>query len=82
LQLGLPLRLYVVFGDDDEVHVAVDVGVADGERSLEVRPAEVVAKYRLDPGHQLGQEFVEVVERCRVPAPACPPRQRTTWCRS
>ena len=55
LKFGLLLRRHVVLGDDDEVHVAVDVGVADGERSLEVSAAEAVAENLLGPGHKLDQ---------------------------
>ncbi len=55
LKFGLLLRCHLVLGDDDEVHVAVRVGVADGERSLEVRATEAVAKYALGSDHKLDE---------------------------
>jgi hypothetical protein len=55
LKLGSLLRGHLVLRDHDEVHVAVGVGVADGERALEIRAAEAVAENLLDPGHELAQ---------------------------
>jgi hypothetical protein len=68
LKLGSLCRRHVVLGDDDEVHVAVGVGIADGERSLEIRAAETVAESFPYPGHELGQHLVQVAEGRRAQA--------------
>ena len=55
MKCSLLLWRYLVLGDDDEVHVAVGVGVAAGERSLEIRAAEGVAENILRAGNELDQ---------------------------
>ena len=55
LKFGLLLRRHVLVGDDDEVHVAIGVGVADGERALQVSAAEAVAENLRGPDHKLDQ---------------------------
>jgi hypothetical protein len=58
--------------DDDEVHVAVLVGVADCERSLQVRATEVVSERGSYVRHELGEQPVELrVRRPRHPPIAC-----------
>ena len=51
--------------DDHEVDVAVLVGVADGERALQVRAAEVVSENRTDAFDQVGENTVQLRERGR-----------------
>jgi hypothetical protein len=45
---------------DDEVDVAVLVRVADGERALQVRAAEVVVENRAHPSDEVDEESVQV----------------------
>jgi hypothetical protein len=60
LKFGLLLRGDVVFRDDDEVHVAVRVCVAEGERALEVGTVEGVAEHLTGPAHKLNQQLVQI----------------------
>jgi hypothetical protein len=54
-ELRLLLRRHVVLCDDNEIHVAVGIGVADGEGALEVRAAEAVTESRFGPDHELDE---------------------------
>jgi hypothetical protein len=50
----------LVVRHDEEVHVAVDVGVADRERALQVCPAEVVREGSPHPRDQLLEDTIEL----------------------
>jgi hypothetical protein len=46
--------------DDEEVNVAVLIGIPDGERALEVRAAEILTDYVARARHQLSEDRVQV----------------------
>ena len=50
----------LVVRDDDEVDVAVLVGVAERERALEVRAAEVVAEDRADALDEFAEDGIQL----------------------
>lgn len=50
----------LIIGHNEEVDVAVHVGFPDGERALQVRPAEVLSKDRPCARDQLPQNRVEL----------------------
>ena len=55
----------LVLGDDGEVDIAVLVGIADGERALQVPAAEVVPENRRRARDQVTQHLVELREHGR-----------------
>ena len=66
LQSGQLLVTHVVVSHDQEVDVAMGIGVADRKRTLQVRPAEVLAE---DPAYardQVVEESVEIPESSRI----------------
>ena len=67
---GGQLRLDdLVLGHDHEVDVAVDVGIADRERALQVRTAEALGKDRPRARDQLPQNGVKLGVDRRVGHP-------------
>jgi hypothetical protein len=60
LKLVQPIVGDLVFQSDEEVHVAGDVEVAEGERAQQIPGGERVSESFLGAGHELVQHGVEV----------------------
>jgi hypothetical protein len=64
VQAGDLVGRQVTADGDDEIAVTVGVGVADGERALQVGADENIAKAPPDAGQKNGEHGVEVIKSC------------------